>query len=28
VIKDCDYMLSTNSGFGGVNAAIIIGKGD
>jgi len=27
VIKDCDYMLSTNSGFGGVNAAIVIGKG-
>jgi len=28
VIRDCDYMLSTNSGFGGVNAAIVIGKGD
>ena len=28
VIKDCDYILSTNSGFGGVNSAIIIGKGD
>jgi len=27
VIKDCDYILSTNSGFGGVNCAIIIGKG-
>jgi len=24
---DGDYMLSTNSGFGGVNAAVIIGKG-
>ena len=24
---DCDYILSTNSGFGGVNAAVIIGKG-
>lgn len=27
VIKELDYMLSTNSGFGGVNAAIILGKG-
>lgn len=27
VINECDYMLSTNSGFGGVNAAIILGKG-
>jgi len=25
---DGEYMLSTNSGFGGVNAAVIIGKGD
>ena len=23
-----DYILSTNSGFGGVNAALILGKGD
>ena len=23
---DCNYVLSTNSGFGGVNAAIILGK--
>jgi 3-oxoacyl-[acyl-carrier-protein] synthase II len=28
VVKACNYMLSTNSGFGGVNSAIIIGKGD
>jgi 3-oxoacyl-[acyl-carrier-protein] synthase II len=27
VINECDYMLSTNSGFGGVNAAIILEKG-
>ncbi|MBN1627073.1 MAG: beta-ketoacyl-[acyl-carrier-protein] synthase family protein, partial [Deltaproteobacteria bacterium] len=26
VINECNYMLSTNSGFGGVNAAIILGK--
>jgi 3-oxoacyl-[acyl-carrier-protein] synthase II len=25
---DGDYILSTNSGFGGVNAALILGKGD
>jgi hypothetical protein len=23
-----DFLLTTNSGFGGVNAAIILGKGD
>jgi 3-oxoacyl-[acyl-carrier-protein] synthase II len=28
VMMDGDYILSTNSGFGGVNAAVILGKGD
>lgn len=27
VITELEYMLSTNSGFGGVNAAIILGRG-
>jgi len=27
VMAECDYILSTNSGFGGVNSAVILGKG-